>query len=365
MKILLFKIWAIWDIVETTPLIKQLRENFKNAQIDYLVGDRCKSILIWNKNLNNIFTLQESIFAKRNIIKWIRLILDLRKKSKVYDYIIILDKHWIFNLTGFLWWFKNRFWFNRLWKEWKFLTKSIYIDWQKRRIEEYLDILKLFWKNPNYNQQHTEIFWNIFNKIKNNEKLTSEEKNLLNKHIKNKYEIDKLIKKLRKKGKIIGISTWWWNPLTPTKDCRWWNIKKWGKLTNKLLKQWYNIVLIWSKFDRNLNINTWNFYNLLWKYPLLESIYLISQLDLVICQDSGIMHFAWAVDTPLIALFWPTNPYKIFPYDREGNFTKIWRIWKEKKECYDVYGSYNKCTWKEIDKIEVEDVLKLINYHND
>jgi len=360
MKILLFKLGAIWDVIETTPLIRQLKQNFPNSKIDYLVWERSKAILIWNKYLNNILTFDERTFANRNIFQWLNLIYRLRKLSKNYDYIVVLDKHWILNLTAFLGWIKNRFWFNRMWKEGKFLTKSIYIDWTKRRVEEYLDILKLFWKQPNYKQQYTEVFWDIFIKLKEQENLSKKEIDLLNKYVAKKSEIDNFINNLKQYWKIIWISTWWWNPLTPSKDCRWWDIKKWEELTKTLLKKWYNILLIWSKTDRQLKINHKNFYNLLWKYSLLESIYLISKLDLIICQDSGIMHFAGAVQTPIIALFGPTNPYKIFPYDREGNFTKIWRIWKEKKECYNVYGSYDKCKGDEINKIEVREVLELI-----
>ena len=68
MKILLFKMWAIWDIIETSPLIRQLKKIFPNSQIDYMVWERCKPVLTWNKYLTNIFTFDENLFAKKKYI---------------------------------------------------------------------------------------------------------------------------------------------------------------------------------------------------------------------------------------------------------------------------------------------------------
>ncbi|ENN95565.1 glycosyl transferase family protein, partial [Methanocaldococcus villosus KIN24-T80] len=55
MKILLFKIGAIGDALMTTPLIRQLRKNFPNAQIDYLIGKHAHAVLEGNIYLNNLY----------------------------------------------------------------------------------------------------------------------------------------------------------------------------------------------------------------------------------------------------------------------------------------------------------------------
>ena len=47
---------------------------------------------------------------------------------------------------------------------------------------------------------------------------------------------------------------------------------------------------------------------------LRQSMALLSRCDLLICNDSGIMHLAAAVGTPLIALFGPQSPVRFGPW---------------------------------------------------
>jgi heptosyltransferase-2 len=49
---------------------------------------------------------------------------------------------------------------------------------------------------------------------------------------------------------------------------------------------------------------------------LRQSMALLSKCDLLICNDSGIMHLAAALDLPLIALFGPQSPVKFGPWGR-------------------------------------------------
>src|SRR5512134_2801229 len=43
---------------------------------------------------------------------------------------------------------------------------------------------------------------------------------------------------------------------------------------------------------------------------------LLSRCDLLVCNDSGIMHLAAALSTPLIALFGPQSPVKFGPWGK-------------------------------------------------
>jgi len=49
---------------------------------------------------------------------------------------------------------------------------------------------------------------------------------------------------------------------------------------------------------------------------LRQSMALLSKCDLLICNDSGIMHLAAALDLPLIALFGPQSPVKFGPWGK-------------------------------------------------
>jgi lipopolysaccharide heptosyltransferase I len=54
--------------------------------------------------------------------------------------------------------------------------------------------------------------------------------------------------------------------------------------------------------------------NVAGKTTLLESAELIKRAQFLICNDSGPMHLAAAVGTPVFALFGPTDPGKVGPY---------------------------------------------------
>jgi len=338
--ILIFKIGAIWDVLMTTPLIRQLKEKLPNINIDYIVWNTASQVLKNNPYINELITFDDKIFVKKDLIKIIKLINKIRNlhKIKKYESIIILDKHWIFKFIWFLTWIKNRFGFNRLWKEWLFLTWSIYYDKSKREVEYYLEFLNFFGITPNYKKQKYTFV--ISEETKKSKKVTQ-----FLKQIKSNWK------------KNIAIATWWGNPLMPKNDCRWRDIKNWEKLAIKLLNHGFNVILLWSKNDRKLNINHPNFFNWLWKFSIEETTYIIENLDFVISQEAWFIHFVWCTDTPLLTIAGPTNPRRFHPFTDSWQPHPIWWIWKEKEECYDVYGSYDKCKGNEINKISVDEVF--------
>lgn len=98
MKILIWKIGALGDVVMTTPLIRQLRLTNPDAQIDYLVGQSSALILRGNPYLSNLITFDEAILVRRQFLRLGKLLDAMRG----YDVLLILDKHWIFGLLGWL-----------------------------------------------------------------------------------------------------------------------------------------------------------------------------------------------------------------------------------------------------------------------
>jgi ADP-heptose:LPS heptosyltransferase len=150
------------------------------------------------------------------------------------------------------------------------------------------------------------------------------------------------------------------NKIHGNKDCRRWDMKNRTELSNELIKKWYVVLLLWINSDRELHINNNNFYNLLGKYNIIETIYLINNIDFLVTCDNGIMHFGWCTETKIVALFWPTDPRYKFPFINKNTNQPIGWIWKEERQCYDCYGRYDKCNGNEINKITVRDVLNKI-----
>ncbi len=97
--------------------------------------------------------------------------------------------------------------------------------------------------------------------------------------------------------------------------------KKWPSpyfayVANKYLSNGWQVILLGSEKDKKdaedikheITSNNENLVDLTGETSLLDAIDVLSFLDLVLTNDSGLMHVAAAVDTPLVALYGPTSP---------------------------------------------------------
>jgi ADP-heptose:LPS heptosyltransferase len=92
LRILLWKIGALGDIVMTTPLVRQLRRALPAADIDYLVGMNCAVVLQGNPHLSRVIPFDESILYRRQPAR----LRELTSALQGYDTVFVLDKHWAF-----------------------------------------------------------------------------------------------------------------------------------------------------------------------------------------------------------------------------------------------------------------------------
>jgi heptosyltransferase I len=63
--------------------------------------------------------------------------------------------------------------------------------------------------------------------------------------------------------------------------------------------------------------------NLAGKTNLPQLVALLERASLVIANDSGPMHIAAALGTPLVTIFGPTNPIRTGPYDRPDSVVRV------------------------------------------
>jgi ADP-heptose:LPS heptosyltransferase len=92
LRILLWKIGALGDVVMTTPLVRQLRRALPGADIDYLVGTNCAAVLQGNPHLSRVIPFDESILYRRQPAR----LRELTAALHGYDVVFVLDKHWAF-----------------------------------------------------------------------------------------------------------------------------------------------------------------------------------------------------------------------------------------------------------------------------
>jgi heptosyltransferase-2 len=94
------------------------------------------------------------------------------------------------------------------------------------------------------------------------------------------------------------------------------------------------------------------------KMSITESAALISRCNLFVTNDSGLMHIAAAVRTPLISLWGPSNPVKSAPY---GDSEKCLMVSKNLpcQPCYQMYQPFTCSTLDCLKLIAVEEVADL------
>jgi ADP-heptose:LPS heptosyltransferase len=109
---------------------------------------------------------------------------------------------------------------------------------------------------------------------------------------------------------IIGINA------GPSWRVREWEVSKWQKLINKIHSEYDAVIIL---FGSNAGDGSSEYDHLRGVQSRLlkgrEGVALIALCDLIITIDSGPVHLAGAVGTPVIGLFGPTNPTLRLPPD--------------------------------------------------
>ena len=88
---------------------------------------------------------------------------------------------------------------------------------------------------------------------------------------------------------------------------------------------------------------------------LKDLIAIISKAEFFICNDTGPMHIAAALDIPVFAVFGPANPVRTGPYG------PMHTIIRKKIECSPCYAKKPCNNFMCMNEIHVEDVLHAIN----
>ncbi len=287
-RILIAQTAFIGDVIIVTPLIRAVKELYPSALIDVMVIPQTADVLENNPNINRIILFDK---RKNKLVSFIKTLLQLRKNR--YD--IAITPHSSVT-TALLLKYASipvRIGFDR-WSAAKYLTDKVPHPDGIHKTLKNLSLLSLLTDKSFSNQ--TEMFPTT--KMSEN--------------------AEKIIKELRQNTEqIIAVapgSVWF------TKR---WPMEYYKTLTEKLTENNFGVVLIGSKDEAeicNKIMPNNNGINLAGKLSLLESAAVISNCDLMICNDSGALHIANAMQTDLFAFFGPTvQSIGYFPF-RKNDF---------------------------------------------
>lgn len=278
-KFLILRFSSIGDIVLTTPVVRNLKNQVEKAEIHYLTKPQFASILEHNPNIDKVHILKKSFKETLHELKY-----------EHFDYIIDLHK----NIRTAR--FKNRlriisFSFNKLnWEKW------LLVNFKRNKlpdihiVDRYLDTLKAFdVKNDN---EGLDYF------------------------IPNEDEVDitSISKKLQEGyvGVVVGA---YHNTKKLTKE----------KLISICKKIDKPIVLLGGPDNRDeaeevkRAVNK-NIYNACGAYNINQSASLVKQANVILTPDTGLMHIASAFKKKIVSVWGNTVPeFGMYPYLPDAN----------------------------------------------
>ena len=324
MKILVFKVGAIGDILMATPFIRLLRKTHPKAEITAMIGEFAKSALENNKNIDILETFNQDIVFKKKIFGILSLIKRIRKEK--YDKVFVLDKSWQYGLLMKLAGIKERIGFNRG-NEGRFYTKKINYWNRKHEIEYYKDLAYL-----------------------DGAKHTKDNKLELNIKKEDKQFAEKFWKDNKLSSNVIGIAPGGADNPGQSMPSRRWPSERFCQTAEQLSKK-YQILWLGGPKD---NINCSTGINSIGKTTITQSTALMEKCKLVITNDAGPMHLAGSTKTKLLTIFGPTDPIRKAP----PNSTFLWK----EVECTraEIYADYRGLE-EHILKISVEEVINAVN----
>ena len=307
-KVLIIRIEEIGDVILTTPFVRELKNNFKRAEIHVLCKNSTKELFESNTYINKIHICEKSwLDSSLNFNYFISLIKFLKKEK--YDLAFDLHPDPRNIILAF--------------------SVSKYALGFSYRGLGFLLYRSLQFKNAHIIEQNL----NLLRKLKLN--ITSSELQFYYSK-KDEQTINQFLNKNKIKNFIVM------HPGTRRSEKKW-STSKWIELCKDFIGKDYKILLTGSKDERDYNKSIVEIVNkkkaiinVAGKTSLSQLGILIKNSLLFIGPDTGALHIARAVETPLIGLFASENP-------------NIWGYTNEK------YQSIYKKNMKEIEVKEVID----------
>ena len=297
-KILVIRLDRIGDMVITTPIFRALKEKWPDAQITVLTNPVNKNIVI-----NNPFIDYILVYDRENKHKSLnsRLIFFRSIRERKFD--LVIDPYLDYELkTSFI----TRFVGNRFRLGFEFAGREIFynirynpnifpVSTEKRHMIDY-DLDLLTYIGIKTQKRQPEIF------------LSTDEKE-------NAY---KLLEEAgtNPESKIIGI-----HPGGHYESQRW-PIKRFAAISDYLITNYdVKVILFAGQAEKQL-LSEFKGYAV--KTPIfLENLSLrefmstLSHCSLLLCNNSGPLHIATALNIPTVSTMGPTVPYHWWPYGKD------------------------------------------------
>ena len=297
-EILVIKLDRIGDMVMTTPIFRALKEKWPNAQISVLANPINKNVIINNPFINCIL-----VYDRENKYKSFNSRLIFFRDIRGREFDLVIDPYLDYELkTSFI----TRFVGNKFRLGFEFAGREIFYNIrhpakafpvfteEKHTVDFYSDLISCL--GVKADRQQPEIF------------LTSDEKEAACQLLKSKG--------LWPEDKIIGI-----HPGAHYESQRW-PVKRFAAVSD-YLKTRYNVnVILCTGPEENHLLS--EFINYTDESPIVfenmdqrQFMSVLSYCKLFLCNNSGPLHIATALNIPTVSTMGPTIPFLWWPYGKD------------------------------------------------
>ncbi len=277
MKALIVKTSSIGDIIQSFPVIGYLKSKNQDIEIDWVVEERCKELVVNHPCLRKVF-----VFHKRkNLFKVIR---EIRKER--YD--VLFDLQGNAKSSIFTFWAKAK-------KKVGFSRQSapewinVFFTNQRFRVSQTMNI----------RQQYLSLAQNFFSDIA--EDIPNQVQYQLSKETQEKA--GSLIKPGSDRICVINIGAKW--------ESKHLNVKLLQDLIPKLYEN-FGFLFYFITYPDMPMIDSLFDYAYCYRLPylsLLEIYSLLKKADLLISSDSSILHLGEMADIPTVSFFGPSSSF--------------------------------------------------------
>ncbi|MCD6116836.1 lipopolysaccharide heptosyltransferase II [bacterium] len=277
-KILVIRFSAMGDVILTTPFLRILKKEIPDAQVDFIVKLKFSPLLEGNQNISSIITVPE------RFLDFVKLIFGLRKNR--YDVVFDLQRNFKSSLIMILSGAK---------KKRKYKT---------RRFRRF--VLVKFKKDIYRNNKSIPLrFLDALDEgsLKDDGKGAE-----LNISEESKKRVSSL---LEEAGIIYPFNMIVLAPGAGRATKRW-NIKGFAEVGKHFIRLGYDVAIIGGEEDKDIckavcSLTGEKAINFCGKTNLSETAAFMSICRLLISNDTGVMHMAGALNTPVVAIFGPTT----------------------------------------------------------
>lgn len=344
--------FGIGDVVFSTPLIQNLKENFSNASIFYLGNRKTLPVLENHPFIKKVFIYDRDEFVAEQkksflcgIRKYWQLISGIRKEK--IDCVIDLSLNTQFGFFAFLGGIKNRYGLDYKNRS-RFLNKKIKINGfiDKHVADYYLDALKLLGipiKKCNF-----KVFTDAASQAEANE--------FFKKH------------SILKEDMVVGIAPCGGDAFGRDNYLRRWPAEQFALLIDRLLVEFKVKVFLFAGPKEKKDID--GILSLLKNKKdvfefadssLKATIALVDRCQLFISNDTGILRFAEGLDKKIVALYGPINEKVYGPYFCNENRVVVLKKDLPCRPCYNKFRLVPCKRDKEcLKSISVDEVMKSV-----